>query len=276
MEINAQEFALVQELVLRESAIKLEPGKEYLVENRLETVAQDAGFNSVSALIRALNEEGSELEYKVVEAMTTNETSFFRDWHPFECLKKNILPELIRARGPKRKLRVWSAACSTGQEAYSLVMLLRDHFPELNGWDLDVLGTDLSLGALRRAEAANYRGLEVNRGLPAALLLKHFDKQGATWRLKDSIRQPVRFSQHNLIGDWSVLGEDPFDIVFLRNVLIYFDAGIKKQILGRVRGLLASDGYLFLGTSETVTFLDDNYVPAFREQTAACYQSKKL
>ncbi|MEO1173390.1 MAG: protein-glutamate O-methyltransferase CheR [Myxococcota bacterium] len=223
---------------------------------------------------RALNQEGPELEYKVVEAMTTNETSFFRDWHPFECLKNQIVPELIRLRDHTRKLRIWSAACSTGQEAYSLVMLLRDHFPQLSDWEVEILGTDLSLDALSKAEAATYRGLEVNRGLPAPLLLKHFDRNGGSWRLKTPLRESVRFRQHNLIGDWSVIGKERFDLILLRNVLIYFDAGIKKQILGRLRDHLADDGYLFLGSSETVAFVDDTYERAFRDETTACYQPR--
>lgn len=256
--MTPQEFDYVCRLVRDRSAIVLDPGKEYLVEGRLTPVARQLGLGSVSALVgrlRAGPDNG--LADRVVEAMATTETSFFRDLHPFETLRATVLPELIRRRAGERRLAVWFAACSTGQEPFSFALLVREHFPHLAGWRLDLLATDLSAEVLGRARAGRYTQLEVNRGLPAPLLVKHFRQQGATWELSEDVRRVVEFRELNLAKPWPALPR--MDLVFLRNVMIYFDVDMKKSILGRVARLLRPDGYLLLGGAETTLNLEDSF-----------------
>lgn len=256
-------FQYVRELVQRRSAIALEPGKDYLVESRLLPLARAQGLESVPQLVQRLKSQPEgPLHAQVVEAMTTNETSFFRDVHPFEVLRSVVLPELIAARAGRRTLRIWSAACSTGQELYSLAILLAEHFPQLESWEVELLGSDLAQGVLDKAAEGRYSQLEVNRGLPAALLVKYFDKEGLSWRVKESLRRRVRLARINLIEPWPPLPR--MDVIFLRNVLIYFPPEVKRQILGRMRQRLAPDGALFLGGAETTLGLDDAWqrIPA--------------
>lgn len=255
----ATSFEYVRDFVRTEAGIVIEAGKEYLVESRLTPIAKSEGLGSIDALVNSLRSSTrTELHRKVVDAMTTNETTFFRDIDPFEVLKTEILPKLIHARRATRRLNIWYAASSTGQEPYSVSLLLREHFPELADWTIDQIGTDISRKALERAKAGKYSQLEVNRGMPAHLLLKYFEKKGLDWQLKDPIRSMVRFQEMNLNGAWSVPG--PFDLVFIRNVMIYFDVQAKKTILNKIRGLLRPDGYLFLGAAETTMGLDDRFV----------------
>jgi chemotaxis protein methyltransferase CheR len=255
---DAPTFQYVRDLLQRQSAIALEPGKDYLVEARLLPVARAQGLASVPELVQRLKSQPvGALHAQVVEAMTTNETSFFRDVHPFEALRTVVLPELIAARATTRKLRLWSAACSSGQEPYSLAMLLAEHFPQLAEWDVELWGSDLAQGMLEKALQGRYTQLEVNRGLPASLLVKYFDKEGLTWRVKESLRRKVRFLRINLIEPWPPL--PVMDVIFLRNVLIYFPAEVKRQILGRMRERLAADGVLFLGGAETPLGLDERW-----------------
>jgi chemotaxis protein methyltransferase CheR len=251
------EFDYVCRLVRDRSGVVLEAGKEYLVDARLTPVARQCELRSVSELVgkmRAAPDEG--LAARVVEAMVTTETSFFRDLHPFESLRTAILPELIFRRRDERRLSVWFAACSTGQEPYSFALLVREHFPELAGWRLDLLATDLSAEVLTRARAGRYSQIEVNRGLPAALLVKYFYQHGATWELNEDVCRMVQFRELNLTRPWPVLPR--MDLIFLRNVMIYFDADAKKSILGRVGRLLWPDGYLLLGGSETTLGLSES------------------
>jgi len=194
------------------------------------------------------------LHQKVVEAMTTNETSFFRDVHPFEALKKAVLPELIKKRATERKLNMWCAASSSGQEPYTMAMILREHFPTLANWTVRFIASDISMEMLERARAGRYSQLELNRGMPAPLLVKYFQRQGMEWQIKEDLRRMVEFRQMNLADTWPSLPE--MDLVFMRNVLIYFDVPTKKEILGKVRRLLRPDGYLFLGIAETTLNLD--------------------
>jgi chemotaxis protein methyltransferase CheR len=188
--------------------------------------------------------------------MTTNETSFFRDQHPFAALKEEILPRLRAARavGP---VRIWSAACSTGQEAYSIAMLVREHFPDLLGRGLQIFGTDLSSAMVSRAKAGLFNQIEVNRGLPAPLLVKYFERQGVNWQIKETLRAMFDCKVMNLIDPWPSMPR--YDVIFLRNVLIYFDVPAKQAILARVRQVLAPDGYLFLGGAETTLRVDESY-----------------
>lgn len=251
----------LRELVYRRSAIVLHADKSYLIDSRLTPLAREAGLASIDELVWKIQREDATapLVRRVIEAMTTNETLFFRDLHPFEALKTRILPELIRARSAQRSLRIWCAAASTGQEPYSIAMTLREHFPELASWDVKVIATDINAAVLERARTATYRQLEVNRGLPVTMLVKYFERKGAEWELKPVIRDMVKFAELNLLDAWTCVG--PQDIVFIRNVLIYFDVPTKRQLLGRIRNLLQADGFLVLGGAETTNNLDDQYVP---------------
>jgi chemotaxis protein methyltransferase CheR len=258
MPLSRVDFEYVRALVLKRSAIVLEDDKLYLAESRLTSLARREGIASIDALlVRLRAEPNNGLVVKVVEAMTTNETFFFRDVYPFEALRLHLLPELMRRRASERRLDIWCAAASTGQEPYSLVMLLREHFPELAGWTVRLLATDLSTEVLARAREGRYSQLEVNRGLPARLLVRYFRQQGAEWQIKDEIRKTVEFRPLNLIEPWPAM--PAMDLVLMRNVLIYFDVDTKKQILSRVTRLLRPDGYLMLGGAETTLNLDDSF-----------------
>lgn len=249
--MSPDEFAFVSRFVRERSAVVLEPGKEYLVESRLAPVARALRLGSVGELIgRLRGAPGEEVRARVVEALVTTETSFFRDARPFDTLRTAVLPELVARRAATRRLNVWSAACSTGQEAYSFALVVREHFPELAGWDVRVLATDLSGEVLAKAREGTYTQLEANRGLPAALLLKYFCQHGTGWQLNADVRRAVEFRALNLVRPWPVLPK--MDLVFLRNVLIYFDVGTKTSVLNRVARVLNPDGYLVLGGAETV------------------------
>jgi len=248
--------AFVRQLVYQRAAIVLDETKQYLIDARLAAVASETGFADVSQLVAATR-SGSALQSRVVDAMTTNETSFFRDAAPFECLRRAVLPKLLEARAKRRELTIWSAACSTGQEPYSLGMVLLEHVPEIANWSVRIVATDLSAAVVAKAKAARYRQLELNRGLPAAYLVKYFERVGMEWEVKANVRKLVEISQLNLIGPWpSTLRPD---VVFLRNVLIYFDKTTKGSILSRVRAMLPVDGALFLGAAESPIQVDDGW-----------------
>jgi chemotaxis protein methyltransferase CheR len=256
--MTAQDFEFVCRLVRDRSAVVLEAGKEYLVEARLAPIVRQLQVESISELVgrlRAGSDNG--LSDRVIEAMVTTETSFFRDLHPFETLRKTVLPELIRRRADEKRLDVWCAACSTGQEPYSLAILLREHFPHLSGWRVNILATDLSAEVLGRAREGRYSQIEVNRGLPAPLMVKYLRQRGATWELVEDVRRAIEFRELNLVRPWPALPR--MDLVFVRNVMIYFDVGTKKAILGRIARLLRPDGYMLLGAAETTLNLDDSF-----------------
>lgn len=260
MSLNSESMAYLRDLVYRRSAIVLEDDKQYLIDSRLSPLARELGLGSIDELVGKLRVDASGvLVHRVIEAMTTNETLFFRDLHPFEALRTRLVPDLVTARAAQRSLRIWCGAASTGQEPYSIAMTLCESFPQLASWDVKIIATDLNSTVLERAREGKYRQLEVNRGLPAKLLVKYFERQGADWQLKPEIRNLVTFKELNLLDAWSHLGEH--DIVFLRNVLIYFDVETKRRILGRIRRTLRKDGVLVLGGAETTTNLDDGYVP---------------
>ena len=259
MGIEANEFAFVAKLVDQRTGIVLEKGKEYLVESRLGPLAAREGLASLSALVARLKEAGAEpLARKVCDAMTTNETSFFRDVHPFETLRRTVLPDLIERRKATRQLSFWCAAASTGQESYSVLLTLLEHFPQLADWKLSFVATDICGDVLAKARAARFTQLEVNRGLPAALLVKYFRKEGSDWELSADVRKRVDFRELNLTTAWPA--KPAADVIFMRNVLIYFSIDTKKQILGKARRVLKDDGYLFLGGAETTLNLDEQYV----------------
>jgi chemotaxis protein methyltransferase CheR len=261
MAIAKEDFDYVSQLAHSEAAIVLEPGKEYLVETRLGPLAQREGFVSLAASIQQMRLEVrvNGMHHRAIDALTTNETLFFRDFHPFEALRRFILPEVLEQRAGARRLTIWSAACSTGQEPYSLAMLLLEHFPQLAGWTVSILATDLSPTVLKAARDGAYTQFEVNRGLPANYLIKYFTKQGEKWCIKDEVKRLIDFRPMNLIQSWPVL--PPLDLVLIRNVMIYFDVETKKTILRKIRNCLLPHGYLFLGTAETTTNLDPAYQP---------------
>jgi chemotaxis protein methyltransferase CheR len=255
---TANEFSYVCDLVKNAAAISLDAKREYLMEARLSPLARKEGFPSVSEMIQKLRTAaGGELHWKVVEAMTTNETSFFRDVKPFDALRQVVIPHLIEARQSERRLNLWCAASSSGQEPYSLAILLRESFPVLQSWNISILASDISSEMLDKAKRARYTQLEVNRGLPASLLIKYFTKQGGEWQISDKIRQMVEFRRINLSERWPYM--PPIDLVMLRNVMIYFPVETKKMILRGMRQIMRPDGYLFLGTAETTINLDAAY-----------------
>lgn len=256
--ISTEEFNYIRKVLREHSAIVLDEGKAYLAEARLGPLVRQEGLESLSELVGTLQKlPYGRLHTQVVEALATNETSFFRDAAPFESLRKTIIPNLIEARGSTRTIRIWSAACATGQEPYSVAMLLREHFLALDSWNVEIIATDLSNDVLERAREGRYSQLEINRGLPAPMLVKYFAKDGAGWRIKDEIRSMVTFRQLNLVENWPAMQE--VDVVLLRNVLIYFDLDTRKQIYKRLHRVIKPDGYLLLGGGETPSHLDERF-----------------
>jgi chemotaxis protein methyltransferase CheR len=252
------EFEVVRRLLLERSAICLEPGKQYLVETRLAPLVRQLKLNSLGELIAQLRgPPDNGLHRQIVEAMVTTESSFFRDHHPFEALRKVVLPDLINRRRDERRLHIWCAASAHGQEPYSVALLLREHFPELAGWKITLLASDISREVLARAREGRYNQIEVNRGLPAALLVKYFEQHGTQWQLQPAVRGMVEFQEINLARPLPALPR--MDLILIRNVMIYFEVPTKKAILGRLARLLRPDGYLLLGGAETTFNLDDSY-----------------
>ncbi len=254
--ITADNYRFLCQTVYRDSGIVLDDSKSYLVEARLLPVAKSEGATSLDALcnlIRATN--GHRVRNKVVEAMTTNETLFFRDVSPFDALRTTLIPEFREALGFKRPLRIWSAACSSGQEAYSIAMLWLEM--GFHARELEILGTDLSEEMLAKSAEGKYLQLEVNRGLPAKYLVKYFTRQNLEWQIKPELRAMVKWRKFNLKDNPLHLGH--FDIVFCRNVLIYFDVETKRRILGQIKHIMQPGGYLILGSSETTLNVDDTF-----------------
>lgn len=261
--MNTQSFAYISKLVRDKSAIVLESGKSYLVESRLSPIIREEGLDNLERLIEELMKPTSKvLTQKVVEAMTTNETSFNRDVHPFQALKATILPELIAKKSRERTLNIWSNACSSGQEIYTIAMLLKESFQELGNWRVKLLGTDLSSQILAKASQGTFNQTEVNRGLPLPMLLKYFTRDGMHWKISDDIKRMVEFKEMNLIEPFPP-SIPQMDIVFLRNVLIYFSTETKVSILQKVHKCIAPGGYLFLGGAESTMNLN---VPFERTQ----------
>jgi chemotaxis protein methyltransferase CheR len=272
--VASEQFHYVQQLVLQRSAIVLSEDKAYLVDSRLAPLARTLGMKDVNGVVDHLRAgRDPKLEQQVVEAMTTNETSWFRDLRPFEVLKRLIVPELITRNAITRRLRIWSAACSTGQELYSVAMMLEENFPELrNGWQVELVGTDFNHEMVRRSTEGLFTTLEVNRGLPASLLVRYFDQEGTNWRAGHVLRQRTRFMALNLVETWPALPS--FDLVLLRNVLIYFDLGTKRHVLDRALRQMAPDGYMMLGTAETPNGLCGGLEPVIAEGSVF-YRAKR-
>jgi len=258
VELALPEFDYLRQTVYELSSIIIDPGKEYLAESRLSPVAHEEGFASVQELLARMRQGTSmPLRQRVLDAMTNNETSFFRDVAPFEALREIILPEIIASNSRDGQLSIWSAASSTGQEAYSIAMLLDKYFGGLPGWRVKILATDISTSALQRAREGRYSQMEVSRGLTQEQLKRYFSNEGAEWKIIDSIRSMVEFRSLNLFDSWDAI--PPCDILFLRNVLIYFEVEKKKQILAKVRSILKPTGYVLLGSAETTLGLDDGF-----------------
>ena len=258
MTITATDFDYISTMVRDRSAIVLDHGKEYLIEARLLPLARQRGTGTVAGLVHELRQApAGPLRDLVVEAMTTNETSFFRDVHPFAALSDHILPDLVRARGGERSLNIWCAACSSGQEPYSIAMLIHDIVGADSAWRVRLLATDLSPAMLARTREGVYSQFEVNRGLPVTMLVRHFRKEGLHWQIEEPLRRMIETRLVNLHNDLPSMPS--MDIIFLRNVLIYFDIETKRQILARVRRVLRPDGYLVLGGAETTLNLDDAF-----------------
>lgn len=260
MSLVAEDFHYIRSLVRTQSAVHLDESKEYLVQARLACLVHQEGLESVHELVQRLRaQRHGDLHRQVVEAMTTSETSFFRDLPVWEAIRLHVLPELIQARAAERRVALWSAACASGQEPYTLAMVIREHFPALLGWDLQLLASDLSRRMVARVMHGLYTQAEVNRGLPASLLLKYFCRDGIHWRVKNCLSSMVRPFVLNLVEPWPAL--PAMDLVLLRNVLLYFDLEAKRAVLSRVRRILRPDGYLFLGAAETTLNLDDGFEP---------------
>jgi chemotaxis protein methyltransferase CheR len=252
------DFDFLRDSLKRHSGLVVSADKQYLLESRLLPVARKVGLDRLSALVRALKGDKAEaLMTAVVEAMTTNESFFFRDKVPFDNFCSTVLPALQAVRRHSRTIRIWCAAASTGQEPYSLAMALREMAGGLAGWQIEVMATDISNGVLEKAQQGRYSQFEVQRGLPIQLLIKYFTQNGEMWQIAPEIRAMVKYRQLNLLSDFSDLGM--FDLIFCRNVLIYFDQETKVDVLDRLADVIADDGFLVLGAAETVVGLTDSF-----------------
>ena len=260
MKLSDESIDFVRQLVRQRTGVSLEADKGYLIESRLLELSRQEGAASLEQFVAKLRFGGAEdVRRKAVELVLNTETTFFRDFHVFEGFRTVGLPDLLRRRGGERRLNLWSAACSTGQEPYSLAMILHPQMESLPGWSVRLLASDFSSAALEYARAARYNQTEVNRGLPAALLVRWFEQEGPTWMLRDEIRRRVEFQQINLASPWPL--REAMDAIFLRNVLIYFDMEARREVLRRIRLNLRPDGYLFLGGTETIFHVDDGFEP---------------
>ncbi len=251
-------YLAIRDLAKRSAGVVVGPDKDYLIESRLAKLVAALEIKGVAELDARLRSAPTrELERTIVEALLNGETNFFRDFDCFSALRSDVLPGLIERRRNVKRLDFWSAACSTGQEPYSLAMLLRDHFAELATWKVRILATDLSQAHLERAAAGCYTQFEVNRGLPSAALVRHFDQRDGAWVLEKAIRERVELLQFNLTNDATPIARA--DVVLLRNVMIYWDMSTKREVLGRVANVLRPGGALVLGAAESTDFLDDRF-----------------
>ena len=253
-------FDALRAFLCQTSGLALDADKAYLAESRLQPLMQRLGLPNLDALVAQLSFGGhSDLVREVVDAMTTNETFFFRDRVPFDNFRRIILPNLLEARNHVRQIRIWCAACSTGQEPYSIAMILDEEAQKLAGWNVEIVATDLSYHAISTAREGLYSQFEVQRGLPIAQLLRYFRQEGERWRINEHLSSCIRFEVFNLLDDYTNFGR--FDVIFCRNVLIYFDVPTKQSVLDKMAGVIALDGYLMLGAAETTVGLTNAFVP---------------
>jgi chemotaxis protein methyltransferase CheR len=257
--VNPPDYEYLRKLLKERSGLDLSADKQYLIESRLLPLARKAGLSGIPELVQKLQSGSSALITSVVEAMTTNETFFFRDKVPFDHFRDTIMPEVLKARASRRSVRIWCAAGSTGQEPYSLAMTLKEMGAALTGWRVEIIATDLSQEVLEKAKAGVYSQFEVQRGLPIQHLVKYFKPNGETWQVNPELRAMIQHRQLNLLQDFSHLGT--FDVIFCRNVLIYFDQETKINIFNRLARQIEPDGFLVLGAAETVVGLTDTFRP---------------
>jgi chemotaxis protein methyltransferase CheR len=252
-QVAGSEYRYLRELVFGVSQNVLDASRDYLFDTRLTKILRNQSMTRLDELVHKLRaQKNPALEREVAEAMTINETSFFRDLRPFDLLRQELLPKIIEARRFHRMLRFWSAACATGQEAYSLAMMLLEHFPMLAGWKFAIEGTDICHEVIQRAQAGLYHRIEINRGLPARFVVRYFEHVGEDWIVKPEVRKLCNFRQANLCGASLPFNRatDGFDVIFLRNVMLYFDQPTRRTLLAGIHRVLAPDGILFLGSSE--------------------------
>ncbi|MFX4221811.1 MAG: CheR family methyltransferase [Thalassobaculum sp.] len=259
--MNQADFEHFIGFLKTKAGIVITAEKAYLVENRLAPVARKHGMAGTSEVLSKLRQApAAALVNDVLDAMTTNETLFFRDQRPFDQFREKVIPELMERNAASKRIRIWCAACSSGQEPYSLAMLFNELGPKVAGWRLEIVATDISKTILDRARKAEYSQFEVQRGLPITMLVKYFEQKGEAWALKQDIKSKVQFREFNLLESPRALGQ--FDVVFCRNVLIYFDHPTKAEILARIAGVMPANGYLFLGGAETVLGVSDKFAAA--------------
>ncbi len=257
----SEEFNVLSKMLHQRSGLTLTEDKGYLLESRLTPILRKREFKTLGDLVSAVKKADDEsLLVEVTEVMTTNESFFFRDTKPFDQFKDILLPTLMQNRGSSKIIRIWSAACSNGQEPYSLAMILREQAAKLEGWRIEIIATDLATGVLAKARAGIYSQFEVQRGLPIQYLVKYFQETGQGWEIDSSIRAMVQFKEFNLLDSMVSLGT--FDLVFCRNVLIYFDQATKSEVLERICLQMSEDGYLCLGGAETVLGITESFKPA--------------
>jgi chemotaxis protein methyltransferase CheR len=257
--VTPPDYEYLRKFLKDSSGLDLSADKHYLIESRLLPIARKAGLPGISELVQKLKAGSTAIANQVIEAMTTNETFFFRDKVPFDHFRDAIMPEMLQARAARRSVRIWCAAGSTGQEPYSLAMCLKEMSAALAGWRVEILATDLSLEVIEKSKAGLYSQFEVQRGLPIQMLVKYFKQTGELWQINPEIRAMVQHRQINLLHDFSQLGV--FDVIFCRNVLIYFDQDTKIDIFRRLAKSTDSDGFLALGAAETVVGLTDVFKP---------------
>jgi chemotaxis protein methyltransferase CheR len=257
--VTPPDYEYLRKLLKDHSGLDLSADKQYLIESRLLPLSRKCGVSGIGELVQKLKGGSSSIVAQVVEAMTTNETFFFRDKVPFEHFRDTIIPEMLAARAGRKSIRIWCAAGSTGQEPYSLAMSLKEMGAVLAGWRIEIIATDLSTEVLEKSKSGVYSQFEVQRGLPIQLLVKYFKQNGELWQISPELRAMVQHRQLNLLHDFSQLGT--FDIVFCRNVLIYFDQDTKINIFGRLAKSMEQDGFLVLGAAETVVGLTDAFKP---------------
>ncbi len=258
--MHITEFDIYKDLLKQKSGLVITPDKSYLLESRLGPVAKKWGYADLSSLTKALQGVADkELVNDVIEAMTTNETSFFRDTRPFDMFRDVVMPYMMQKRASSRRLRIWCAAASSGQEPYSLCMILKEMGAKLSGWNIEIVGTDISNDILDQARAGIYSQFEVQRGMPIQMLMSYFTQDADKWKIKDDIKKMVQYKYFNLLDSMTALGK--FDVVFCRNVLIYFDEKTKGEVLGRMAKQMVEDSFLFLGGAETVLGITDAFKP---------------
>jgi chemotaxis protein methyltransferase CheR len=257
--VNPPDYEYLRKLLRDHSGLDLSADKQYLIESRLLPLSRKAGLAGISELVQKMKGGSASTITQVVEAMTTNETFFFRDKVPFDHFRQSIMPEMLKARAGRKSIRIWCAAGSTGQEPYSLAMCLKEMSAALTGWRLEIIATDLSQEVLEKSKAGIYSQFEVQRGLPIQLLVKYFKQTGEVWQVNADLRAMVQHRQLNLLHDFSQLGV--FDVIFCRNVLIYFDQDTKINIFNRLAKVTDPEGFLVLGAAETVVGLTDAFRP---------------